>query len=112
MAALEERLPDRRQPCVRRDLDVVETDHRKVAGNVEPESPRAFQDAKRLDVRRSEDRDLLALLGFYKCDRAFVRGEVLGFQLSSDAVRKQLAGMRPSEHRLDGLERGLYGPGR
>jgi hypothetical protein len=50
MAALEERLPDRRQPCVRRDLDVVEADHREVAGNLEPESPRAFQDAKRLDV--------------------------------------------------------------
>jgi uncharacterized protein len=29
--------------------------------------------------------------------------------LSSDIVRKQLAGMRPSEHRLDGFERGLYG---
>ena len=29
--------------------------------------------------------------------------------LSSDVVRKQLAGMRPTDHRLDGFERGLYG---
>ena len=129
----------------------------------------AFVDAY---VRRSGDRELLALLDFYKCYRAFVRGKVLGFQLdeparaagelervadearayfdlayaytrhqaeptllvtmglpasgkttlahalagrlglvhlSSDVVRKQLAGMRPTEHRLDGFERGLYG---
>ena len=128
----------------------------------------AFVDAY---VRRSGDRGALALLDFYKCYRAFVRGKVLGFQLdeparaagdldvaaaearayfalacayirpaepmvlvtmglpasgkttlahalagrlglvhlSSDVVRKHLAGMRPSEHRLDGFERGLYG---
>jgi uncharacterized protein len=128
----------------------------------------AFVDAY---MRRSGDRDLLALLDFYKCYRAFVRGKVLGFQLdeperaageldhavaearayfdlacaytrqaepmllvtmglpasgkttlahalagrlglvhlSSDRVRKQLAGMRPTDHRLDGFERGLYG---
>ena len=128
----------------------------------------AFVDAY---VRRSGDRELPALLDFYKCYRAFVRGKVLGFQLddpalaasgldlalsearayfdlavtyahqpertllvtmglpasgkttlaralagrlglvhlSSDVVRKQLAEMRPSEHRLDGFERGLYG---
>jgi len=122
-------------------------------------------------VRHSGDRDLPAVLDFYKCYRAFVRGKVLGFQLeesgraageldhalaearayfdladaytrppepmllvimglpasgkttlaralagrlglvhlSSDVVRKQLAGMRPTEHRLDGFERGLYG---
>jgi aminoglycoside phosphotransferase family enzyme/predicted kinase len=128
----------------------------------------AFVDAY---VRRSGDRDVLALLDFYKCYRAFVRGKVLSFQLdeperaaseldhalaaarayfdlacayarqaeptllvtmglpasgkttlahalagrlglvhlSSDVVRKQLAGVRPSEHRLDGFERGLYG---
>jgi uncharacterized protein len=128
----------------------------------------AFVDAY---VRHSGDRDLLALLDFYKCYRAFVRGKVLGLQLdepqraasgldhaltearayfnlacayarqaepmllvtmglpasgkttlahalagrlglvhlSSDVVRKQLAGMRPTEHRLDGFERGLYG---
>jgi uncharacterized protein len=129
----------------------------------------AFVDAY---VRRSGDRELLALLDFYKCYRAFVRGKVLGFQLdepgraagdlqraatesrayfdlayacthkqgqqrvlvtiglpasgkttlahalagrlglvhlSSDVVRKQLAGMRPTDHLLDGAERGLYG---
>jgi uncharacterized protein len=38
----------------------------------------AFVDAY---IRRSGDRDLLALLDFYKCYRAFVRGKVLGFRL-------------------------------
>jgi predicted kinase len=128
----------------------------------------AFVDAY---VRASGDRELLSLLAFYKCYRAFVRGKVLAFRLadpslgaaeaeriadesgacfdlaytyairsnqpillvtmgmpasgkttlahalsarlglvhlSSDIVRKQLAGMRATSHRVDGFERGLY----
>jgi aminoglycoside phosphotransferase family enzyme/predicted kinase len=128
----------------------------------------AFVDAY---VRASRDLDLLRLLDFYKCYRAFVRGKVLSFRLaelslsssaaaeilndtrgyfdlahniatrsaqplvlvcmglpasgkttlaralagrlglvhlSSDLVRKQLAGVRPTSHRVDGFEAGIY----
>jgi uncharacterized protein len=129
----------------------------------------AFIDAY---VRRSGDRDLVSLLDFYKCYRAFVRGKVLSFErdepvgagereragrdarayfdlahaytrrlarpsllvtmglpasgkttlaralagrlalvhLSSDVMRKHLAGMRPTEHAFDRFEHGLYSP--
>jgi predicted kinase len=123
-------------------------------------------------VRRSPDRQLLSLLDFYKCYRAFVRGKVLGFRLhqanlppveaedikrhaqayfelaytyasrpvqpillivmglpasgkstlaravasrcgliplSSDVVRKHLAGVRPTDHRMEPFGRSLYG---
>jgi hypothetical protein len=122
-------------------------------------------------VRRSSDAQLHALLDFYKCYRAFVRGKVLSFRLdepgidpadarqiasearayfdlarsyaqdtvaplalvlmglpasgkttvaravarrlgmvhlSSDMVRKRLAGLRPTTHQDEPFERGLY----
>jgi predicted kinase len=128
----------------------------------------AFVDAY---VNASGDRELLPLLDFYKCYRAFVRGKVLSFRLdepelphetreritsqaaayfdlaqtyarplrppvlvvtmglpasgkttiaralasrlamvhlSSDVLRKQLAGMRPTSHRVEPFGRGLY----
>jgi aminoglycoside phosphotransferase family enzyme/predicted kinase len=128
----------------------------------------AFVDAY---VRVSRDLELLSLLEFYKCYRAFVRGKVLRFRLaelapassvaaevhaeahayfdlaysiatrsaqplvlvcmglpasgkstlaralagrlglihlSSDLVRKRLAGVRPTSHRVEGFEGGIY----
>jgi aminoglycoside phosphotransferase family enzyme/predicted kinase len=128
----------------------------------------AFVDAY---IRLSRDVELRALLDFYKCYRAFVRGKVLAFRLdepaldaseaeriaqharayfdlayryaspaaqpvllvtmglpasgkttlahalagrlglvhlSSDMTRKHLIGMRPTAHRQEGFERGLY----
>jgi uncharacterized protein len=122
-------------------------------------------------IRHSGDEQILKLVDFYKCYRAFVRGKVLGLRLaqrgvaaqdaqrlrslarayfelasayacpqsepvllvmmgmpatgkstlardvaarrgmvhlSSDIVRKQLARVRPTAHRLDAFERGLY----
>jgi uncharacterized protein len=122
-------------------------------------------------ARRSHDFELLKLLDFYKCYRAYVRGKVLSFRLkesaiaapeveritteaaayfdlalayarplapplllvtmglpasgkstlaraiagrlalvhlSSDVVRKRLAGLRPTVHQDEGFERGLY----
>jgi uncharacterized protein len=123
-------------------------------------------------VRYSRDAELLNVLNFYKCYRAFVRGKVLAFRLnepnldsaastrianeahayfelaytytarlmppllivtmglpasgkttlahglagrlglvhlSSDAARKHLAGLRPTAHRVEPFERGMYG---
>ena len=54
VAALEEPLADGGQPCVRRDLDVVEADHRQLLGHVDPEVARRFEHAERLDVRGGE----------------------------------------------------------
>jgi predicted kinase len=128
----------------------------------------AFVDAY---VRHSRDTELMAVLNFYKCYRAYVRGKVLSFRLdepglaaadaeqisreasayfdlawaetrpaaaplllitmglpasgkttvaralarrlglvhlSSDVERKRLAGLRPTTHRVDPFERGLY----
>ena len=120
-------------------------------------------------VTASGDRDLLALLKFYKCYRAYVRGKVESFKLddpyiaaadkeaarqaaggyfdlaafytrprptlfmmvgvtgtgkswlagalarqlglmvvSSDIVRKELAGVAPTEHRYEGFDTGIY----
>jgi uncharacterized protein len=128
----------------------------------------AFVDAY---IRASGDQELMPLLEFYKCYRAFVRGKVLGFRLaepgldraeldslareasayfdlahayatrsapplllvvmglpatgkttlaralagrfglvhlSSDIARKHLAGLRPTVHRFEEYERGMY----
>ncbi|MBC8382603.1 MAG: AAA family ATPase [Candidatus Cloacimonetes bacterium] len=39
-------------------------------------------------MRRSNDLSLLEVLNFYKCYRAYVRGKVIGFMLSSDLDKK------------------------
>jgi len=39
-------------------------------------------------IKRSNDKTLLEVLNFYKCYRAYVRGKVLGFMLSTDLNKK------------------------
>ena len=55
-AAVGERLADRREPDVRRELQVVEADDGEVAGHVEALLARRLQHAERLRVGRGEDR--------------------------------------------------------
>ena len=55
-AALEERLANRREPGVRGDLDVVESDHGEIPGHVHTERVRGFEDAERLHRAEKETR--------------------------------------------------------
>ena len=74
---------------------------------------RAYFDLAYTYAQRQVEPVLLVCLGLPASGKTTLARALAGrlglVQLSSDIVRKRLASIRPTEHRFEGFERGLYG---